>query len=325
MMKRFFLVIFCLGLLSANAQKEMKKNELSSDFFLADVESGSSKMFAVKYKSACIAYNKKNKEFLLYGDGDGTNIIFLEKIQNVPLRFYPERFVSCNYKDGKVYLASKIPNKATIVTGVFNWKDEHLVWEKEEIFDLSEQQVLRASALVKNGKVLEALATYDSVEYSESYFEAQKVGVELLMASEKIVDENFGKRKFKESVELTDKILAFKGMKWFTDLKAEADLKTALGKGLNGLTYAGLQKYIETYSKNLVEAKLYDKAIEKINAYWKYFTNSADLMLNYADAQYGKKDKVKASEFYVKYTSAMKQAKKEKDIPYYVPQRIIKE
>jgi len=324
-MKKLLLFVFCLGFLSVNAQKEMKKSELSSDFFLADVKCGSSKMFVVKYISACIAYNKKSKEFLLYGDGDGTKIIFLEKIQNVPLRFYPDKFVSCDYKDGKVYLASQMTNKATVITGIFNWKDEHLVWEKEEVFDLSEQQVLRASALVKNGKVNEALVTYDSIQYSESYFDAQKVGIELVIASQKVVEDNFGKRKFKESIDLIDKILVFKGMKWFTNQKAETELKTTMGKGLNGLTYAGLQTYIETYARNIVEAKLYDKAIEKINAYWKYFTNSADLMLNYADAQYAKKDKVKASEFYVKYTSTMKQSKKEKDIPYYVPQRIVKE
>jgi len=324
-MKKLLLFVFCLGFLSVNAQKEMKKSELSSDFFLADVKCGSSKMFVVKYISACIAYNKKSKEFLLYGDGDGTKIIFLEKIQNVPLRFYPDKFVSCDYKDGKVYLASQMTNKATVITGIFNWKDEHLVWEKEEVFDLSEQQVLRASALVKNGKVYEALVTYDSIQYSESYFDAQKVGIELVIASQKVVEDNFGKRKFKESIDLIDKILVFKGMKWFTNQKAETELKTTMGKGLNGLTYAGLQTYIETYARNIVEAKLYDKAIEKINAYWKYFTNSADLMLNYADAQYAKKDKVKASEFYVKYTSTMKQSKKEKDIPYYVPQRIVKE
>lgn len=324
-MKRLFLFIYCCGMLSLSAQREMKKSELSTDYFLVDVESGSAKMFAVKYKSACIAYHKKSKEFLLYGDGDGTMIIFLEKIPNVPLRFYPEKFVSCNYKDGKVYLSSQIPNKATVVTGVFNWQNEHLVWEKEETYDLSEQQVLRAATLLKDGNVLGALATYDSVQYSESYFDAQKVGIELLLASQKTIEDNFGKRKFKESADLIEKILAFKGMKWLVDLKGETELKTMLGKGLNGLTYAHLQGYVEAYTKNLLEAKLYDKAIEKVNTYWKYFTNSADLMLNYADAQYAKKDKLKASEFYVKYTNAMKQAKKEKDIPYYVPQRIIKE
>jgi hypothetical protein len=324
-MKRIFLLAFALISISVFGQKEMKKTELSSDFFLADVQSGTAKMFNVKYKSACIAYNKKNKEFLLYGDGDGTNIIFLEKIPNVPLRFYPEKFVSCTYKDGKVYLASQMPNKATIVTGIFNWIDEHMVWEKEETFDLSEQQVLRAAALVKNGKVAEGLATYDSVQFYESYYDAQKVGIELVLASQKVADDNFSKRKFKESVDLIDKVLAFKGMKWMTDQKDETALKTLMGKGLSGLTYANFQVYIETYSKNLLEAKLYDKTIEKINAYWKYFTNSADLMLNYADAYYAKKDKTKASEFYVKYTNSMKQAKKEKDIPYYVPQRIIKE
>ncbi len=324
-MRYILASIFSFSFLLANAQKEMKKTELSSDFFLVDVNSNGEKMFAVKYKGACIAYNKKNREFLLYGDGDGTNIIFLEKIPNVPLRFYPDKFTSCYFKAGKVYLSSQMTDRATVVTGIFNWKDEHLIWEKEETFDLSEVQVLRAQSLVKNNKVLEAIAVYDSVQYAESYFDAQLVGIELLLASKNVMDENITKRKFKESVDLVEKVLAFKGMKWLTDLKAEADLKTAIGKNLHGLTYPQLQLYFETYTKSLLEAKLYDKTIEKTNIYWKYFTNSADLMLNYADAWYAKKDKVKASEFYVKYTALMKQLKKEKDIPYYVSQRIIKE
>jgi hypothetical protein len=46
-------------------------------------------------------------------------------------------------------------------------------------------------------------------------------------------------------------------------------------------------------------------------------------LLTSADSWYAKKDKSKASELYVKYTAKMKELKKEKDIPYYVPQRII--
>jgi hypothetical protein len=300
----------------------MKKTELSSDFFLADVNSNGNKMFAVKYKSACIAYNKKNKEFLLYGDADGTNIIFLEKIPNVPLRFYPDKFTACYYKEGKVFLSSQITGKATVVTGIFNWKDEHLVWEKEETFDLSEIQVARAQGLLKNGGVLNALATYDSVQFADAYYDAQTVGIQLLIASRAEVEALMTKKKYKESVDMMERILAFKGMKWLTDTKTEVDLKTLMGKNLHGLSYTDLQEYVEWYTKSLLEAKQLDKTIEKTNTYWKYFTGSAGLMLNYADAWYAKKDKVKASEFYVKYTALMKQSKKEKDIPYYVPQRI---
>src|SRR5689334_17635805 len=159
------------------AQRPMKKSELGADYFLADVKILDGKLFVVKYQSACIGYNKKTKEFLLYGDANGTDIIFLEKVPGVPLRFNPDKFVSCNYTGGKVYLASKLPNKATVVTGVFKWDDEHLVWEKEEIFDLSELQVKRAQELVKNFKVNEAIITYDSVEYAESYFDLKKVGI----------------------------------------------------------------------------------------------------------------------------------------------------
>lgn len=305
-------------------QLGMKKTELSSDYFLADVNPNGAEMFAVKYKSACIAYNKKTKEFLLYGDANGTDIIFLEKIPKVSLRFYPEKFVACEYKDGKVHLSSQMPGRATVVTGLFDWREEHLIWEKEITFDLSELQVKRADDLVKAGKIAEALSTYDSVQYSEHYFDARTVGIQLLLASVPVLDECTGKRKFKDAIDLTDRILGFKGLKWFHDLKTEAELKTSIGKGIQGLSYSGLQQYLETYTRSLVEAKMYDICIEKVNLYWKYFTNSAELLLNIADAYYGKKDKIKASEFYVKYVNQAKLLKKEKEIPYYVDQRIIK-
>lgn len=325
-MKNLLLVILFSGIVTLSfCQKDMKKSELSSDYFLVDINPNGFKLFATKYQSACIAYHKKNKEFLLYGDANGVDIIFLEKIPKAPLRFYPEKFIICEYRNGKVYLSSQIPSKATVVTGIFRWEEEHLVWEKEEEYDLSKVQVSRAESLVKSGKIIEALSTYDSVQYAEIYFDLQKVGIELLLGSTKNIDDLIAKRKFKEASDLSEKILAFQGMKWFTDLKTESDLKLILGKGLHGLNYSTLQLYLEVYTRNLVEAKLYDKAIEKGNTYWKYFANSADLMLNTANAWYGKKDKTKASELYIKYTGLMKQLKKEKDIPYYVPQRMIKE
>jgi hypothetical protein len=324
MQKSLLFVFFLISSFQVFGQKDMKKTELSADYFLVDVKSNGSSLFASKYQSACIAYHKKNKEFLLYGDVNGVDIIFLERVPKVPLRFYPDKFVSCEYKEGKIYLSSQVTGKATVVTGIFNWVDEHLVWEKEIEFDLSLAQVSRADLLLKNGKVSEALATYDSVQYAENYFDAQKIGIEILLASSPVIENLMTKNKFKDAVELTDRIFAFKGMKWLFDLKAESDLKNTLGKNLFGLNYTSLQLYFETYTANLVEAKLYDKAIEKVNGYWKYFTNSADLMLNLANAWYGKKDKNKASEWYEKYTSQMIQLKKEKNIPYYVPQRIIK-
>ncbi len=200
-MKNLFLIATCLFFtFYAYAQKSMKKSELGSDYLLMDVKAEGSKMFAVKYQGACIAYNKKSKEFYLYGDANGTDIIFLEKVISGTFRFYPDKFISSNYKDGKIFIASQITGKATVVTGVFNWNDEHAIFEKEEVYDLSELQVSRAKSLLKIGKTQEALATYDSVQFSDSYFDAKIVGIELLLASKKTIDDFISKRKFKELI-----------------------------------------------------------------------------------------------------------------------------
>ncbi len=68
------------------------------------------------------------------------------------------------------------------------------------------------------------------MEFAESYFDLQKTGIELLLASKKTVADLSSKRKFKDAADLSEKIFAFKGMKWMFDIKNETDLKTAIGK-----------------------------------------------------------------------------------------------
>ena len=78
--------------------------------------------------------------------------------------------------------------------------------EKEIEFDLSLAQVARADILLKNGKVSEALSTYDSVQYAENYFDIQKIGVEILLASKTVIENLLVKKKYKDAVDLKDRI-----------------------------------------------------------------------------------------------------------------------
>jgi len=315
------LILIFLSSTLAIAQKPLKRTELSQDFFLTKVETGGQQLLT-KYKGVTLAYNKVRKELLMYGEIDDQYIIFLEKIAFTG-RFYPDRFKGCTFADGKVSLCSQVPDRATVICNIFTWEKETMKFEKEESYDLSQIQTERAAGLVKSGKVNEALLTYDSVQYSDSYYDAVKTGVELLQAAAPAASEMAGRRRFKEAADLIKRVLAFKGWKFLQETKTEADLKARFGKSLHGMTYAQLEKIIEDYCRYLAEGRMYDDAIALIGTHRKFFPSNTNMMLYLGDAWYGKKDKQKASDSYKAYVAKMKEQKREKDVPYTVQQRII--
>lgn len=314
----FLLVLFSFGF----SQRVMKRTELNNDYVIIDINADKTKLFSSKYNGACIVYSKSKKEFYLYGTVEKNDIILLNFIKNCTSKFYPEKYISCNYRDGFVYLISQIPNKATQSIGVFKWTEEQIYFIKDSTYDISEMRVNRGNSLIQQNKTLEAIQTFDSVEFADSYYDATKISMLFIISSHKNIDDLVSKRKFKDAVFVYEKVFAFKGFKWFNEIISEDDLKTKLGKGLHGLTYASLQKYCEGYCEALYECKSYDLCIQKAKFYTKYFSNSCSLLLSIANSYYENKDKENAKTYYLNYSTKMKNLKKEKDIPYYVPQRI---
>lgn len=318
-----FLVIsmlyacFCT---KATAQSPMLRSELGSNFFLTHVEDGGNRLLS-KYKGISLAYDKKKKELLMYGEIDETHIILLEKVA-FSGSFNPDQFQRAVFSDGKISLCSQVSGKATVLCEIFAWQKESMKFEKEESTDLSQLQTIRADALLKGGKVAEALATYDSVQYADQYYDARKTGVALLLGARPVADELVARRKFKEAADLVRKVLAFKGWKFLAETKTEADLRTIFGKNLHGLTYNDFAKIVHDYCSWLNEARQYDAAIAEIGQYRRFFTDDPDYFLFLGDAWYGKKDKTKYGEAYQTYVDMMKARKKEKDIPYTVTQRL---
>jgi hypothetical protein len=216
-----------------------------------------------------------------------------------------------------------VPEKATVICNIFTWEKETMKFEKEESYDLSKLQTDRAGALLQAGKVKEALLTYDSVQFAPSYYDATQVGIGLLKGAGASANDLSARRRFKEAADIVKQVLAFKGLKFLQETKTEAELKTRFGKSLHGMTYSELEEILLAMCRNLLEGRLYDDAIAQIFAYRKFFPSNPDFLLYLGDSWYGKKDKQKASDTYQNYVQKMKELKREKDIPYTVPQRII--
>jgi len=276
------------------AQTAIKKTDLPSHITLIPVESNGIKMFAKKYRSACIAFNKNTKELLLYGEVNDDEIIFLEKIKH-QLTLYPENIVRCNYSPDKgIELCSSVPGKTEIVCGIFTWKNESAIFEKEERSDISPGIILRAEKQLQMQKPKEAMLTFDSLIYPDAYINTQEVAVKLLQSARMKAQEEAGKRKFKEAAALIQIILNYKGWNWLEKIKTETELKSKFGKELYGMKYDEFSDILAEYLQYNNDARQYDQTIASITAYMRWYPQKTVWWLLLGDAYYGKKDKEKA-------------------------------
>lgn len=298
----------------------MKRSELSKDYLLFHIDDGGNRMLS-KYPGVSIACQLNKNDLYLYGEMEGDMILFLERIP-FSGRFYPKNFKSAGFAGGKVSLCSQVEGKATVICNIFAWASETMKFEKEESYDLSKIQTDRANNLLSSGKTTEAMATFDSVMYASVYYDSVEVGIHLLTSAYKESEALATRRKFKEGAGLIERVLKFKGLGFIESAKSSTELETKFGKALHGMTYENLGNIIASYCKYYVDARLYDNAITIANRYKRLFPKNTDLLLYLGDAWYAKKDKAKASEAYQLYTDKMKEKKKEKDIPSYVPPRI---
>ncbi len=322
MIKLITVLSLILTGIIANAQTAIKKTDLPSHITLIAVQSNGIKMFAKKYRAACLAYNKNTKELMLYGEVNDEEIIFLEKIKH-QLAFYPQNLVRCNYIPGKgIELCSSVPGKTEIVCGIFTWKNESAFFEKEERSDISPGIKLRAEKLLQLQKPKEAMVTYDSLKYPDAYINTEEVAVKLLQSARIKAQEEAGKRKFKEAAGLIHTILTYKGWAWLEKIKTESEIKSKFGKELYGLKSEDFSEILAEYLQYNNDARQYDQTIASITTYIRWYPQKAVWWLLLGDAYYGKKDKEKAKENYNQYVVKMKELKKEKQIPDYIEQRL---
>lgn len=303
------------------AQTAINRHEMPEHFFLTSIEADGVKLFT-KYKGAAIAYNKRTKEILLYGEINDDEIIIIHKVKH-EMVFNPDEFRSCTYSnDGKVTLCSMLEKRTEIVCGIFNWVDESLVYDKYESTDESLEIIKRASLYLKQQKAVEALSAYDSLRFPESYINTEEVAAKILKAMRPVVKEQADKKKFKEAVALYQSALTYRGWKWADEIESEDEMKNRFGKNLFGLTLPDFHDILVEYLLYLNEARMSDQVVKLYTKYRKWFPSSTGLLLQIADAYYLKKENEKAGELYSAYVAKMKELKKDKQIPDYVAQRM---
>src|SRR5262249_2463033 len=158
-------------------------SELPDDYMIKSIPFNGQKVSS-QYTGFSIAINKTGGEMIMYGELAGDKIIYIEQISHKSA-FYPASFTRITYANGQMRLCSTEPGKENEICIVFTFDNETLTYKTEEKTDPSQAQTARANALLASGKVLEALAVYDSVQYSKAYYDDEKTGVALLLAAEK--------------------------------------------------------------------------------------------------------------------------------------------
>lgn len=278
-------------------------------------------MQSVKYSGFCIAWHKTQNSMILYGVTGPNQIIFLEKFEP-KFRFNGNSFSKLEFSGGVVNLCSMVANKAEEVCGQFSWDGKRLQFVKETSFDPNILILNRAKLLKEQGKIKEAIGSYDSISYAESYFNPEQVGVELLQSALLQSKSFTEKNKFKDAAELYKKVIGFKGLKPLMDVKSENELLQKFGKKLFGMTSAQYLEIVMDYLNVLIKARLFDEFISTNGRFLCLFQDPSEISLLRGDAYYAKRDKPKYIESYNKYVSIMRERKKEKSIPDYVQTRL---
>ncbi len=317
-----FLSTLSLSLLFAAlsfSQNAIKTHELDEVYWLQRVESNGVKL-SNKYEGISLAYHKKDKNWLLYGNISSDKIILLNRF-SASFLFNPERFVSLEYKDGKIYCCSTVDKKAEIRCGVFSWLNEQIKFLEETSYDPNPEKLKTANELLKAGKVKEAINAYNSINYLESYADKEKIGIEILLEAHKQGKNLESLRKFKEAKGLIELALGYEGLQFLEKTKSSEDLNQKFGKGLHGLSSTKFLEIMYDYAQWMMDGRLYEDYINLSGRLIGWDGKNPQIFLWRGDAFYAKREKEKYKEAYQKYIDLMTAAKKDKEINPLVRQR----
>jgi hypothetical protein len=320
MCKFIYLLLFLVSG-TLYSQNSLNRSSLPSEFKLWDIRTDKEPMPSVKYKAGfCLAQSLKSGEILLYGITGPDQIILLQRLPYNG-KFNPQLFVRCIYEKGQVYLCSTVKNKAEEICATFEWRDQRsLIFKGDQSTDPNIPMLKRAENYLKEGKIKDAIVTYDSVSYAESYYNSFTTGLELIKKSEEQIQLLKQQNKTKEIADLTGKVLKWSGNSWLKEINSQEQLQSKLLKQI--ITPRQLSDYFLDYIGSLVKMRQYDEAINACNIWGKPLVTLPDYTLLKADAYYGKRDKSKYPVLYSQYCEMMKSLKKEKDIPSYIQTRL---
>jgi|GEM_PF-3697806 len=221
------------------------------------------------------------------------------------------------YEKGRVQFCSQLPFRATIACDFFKWTGKTFEYHETDLTDPSADSMDEAAVLRKEGKICEAMDTYNEVMYPFSYFSAEHLFSEILLESHSIALEHYRKKEYEKAA-----ILMQCGLDngWFNF--SEEFMEDGQWTAPDTLPK---EKYVEImgdYGLFLVRAKRFEQAVEVNQNLVVFAPEVVGPLLQLGDAQYqlGKMEDAKAT--YRQYHNKMTAAGRENKVPSRVLKRI---
>lgn len=281
-------------------------------------------------------YGSDAKELLFSVFDDGKTIkLFLTKkstIVNEELFSYEfeDYFVFNSAKSGAmewrndtIRICSEMPFKATTFCCMIPCKNKQFGKPVIDARDPSYEAIDKAEKALSEGKIAEAVQYYHGVMYPMSYLNEEEVGADIMQKAHELSLAAFKKGDYKNAVNTMTDALTYYVNQQYLSFSDEKSLIEKMND--NTVGHWNMEKFklwLGDYGLFLLKAKMYGEAIV-INSYLnKVQPQMIGPYLQLGDACFEKGDKPNAKIAYRNYKSLMQKAKRDKQIPKRVHDRI---
>lgn len=314
----FTIFIFIPHLLIA--QNPLARTKLPAQFITYDVK-GEKEIPSNKYKGYLFAYDATANQLIWYAKINEEMIILQLKFKSNLFAFQHKTFSRCEYKNDKIYLCSRVPNKAEEVCGVFSWNNFIISYEKEERFDPNPTLLKNADSLTTKGDFVKAAQIYKSMTHFSSYANPQIKAAELFHAAYNKAQTLATQNRFKNAIDILRPIMPTIDSMLFMSLGTATAYEQAFAKKMAGMSKEDCSQKMFNYMEWTLKNREYDYFLANHGIYMLLNPKDPEWFRLRGDAYFGKRDREKYKDNYLQYINKMKLLKKEKDVPAYVEPR----
>ena len=317
MIKYGFLIGLFLPFL-LHAQNQLPRTKLPANLQSFDLSQGSEKIPSAKYEGYLFAYDAGNNSLYWYGKLPQDMIILQAKWNPAPFAFEPKLFSRFSYENQKIYLCSRIPNKAEEKCGVFDWTNFKIEFENVISIDPNPDLIARADSLTQAGEVARAAELYAQISHFKSYADpALKANILFQKAFEK-ADVFAKQNRLKNALDILKPVMPFVHKELLEKAGSSENLDKMFAKKPGGMSADDLRNKLRIYMEWAIKARDVNFFMEQHSFYMLLSANDPEWYRLRGDAYFALRDREKYKDNYILYCNKMKTAKKEKDIPPYV-------
>lgn len=231
-------------------------------------------------------------------------------------------FYTSVYNDGKINLCSQLPFRATEVCMYYAWDGESLRFIETEIDDPNWVTLAEADSCKERKDITCVVDAYNGVMYPYSYFSPEDAGLELLMMAYDSAHIASRIPDYKAAADIMLVAMDFYGTaSHFYEMQSPENFNRAFP--VDGVvTPARMEQIMSDYGLFLYKAGYTNQSITWNHMMTQVRPKLAESYLYLADTWFDRGDMAESRSYYGIYERMMKQARRLKEIPPRVKERI---